>query len=1125
MRPHGALLVYLFCILPAAVLGQSTFGTIRGQLTDKTGAVVPSAKIVITHQAENSSREVSGDGQGNFEAVNLKAGSYSVSAEATGFKAVQKRDLILDARQILRVDLELEVGQVSEQVTVEGTAAVISPETQTVSTSFDNKQVLSLPANFRGDRSTSPLGLIAFLPGVQTDNADGGRFGVQGALPHQTEVSLDGISTVSVRTNGPQKELFPSVEGIAEIRVQGVGNNAEFGQVGDITTTSKGGGNDFHGSLFEYMQNRVFDAATYGSPSKPQKTANTFGGSLGGRILRNKTFFFTAYEGMRFRSGGTIQNHVPTQSMRDGDFSREPSVIRDPLNSNQPYANNRIPATQLSPVAQRILKYYPLPNFGRTDVLTNANFRENRANPITSDQYDVRIDHILSAKQGLFVRWSSKDQNQVGLNNLLLPSDDVVTDSRSLVVSHNAALSAAMLNEFRLGLANYDLVQQYNFDGAKITGEFGFQGLPSTFPFNGITAIGFDRGSITNFGKPKQQFVYSRNIQFNDNLTWTRGRHTMKFGGDFRRLRAESNLSFLASDDYGSFRFNSAYAGNEFAEFLIGLPYYAGISTTGKDTDGLSWHYAFYAQDNFRVNRKLTLEFGVRWEYHPPFTDAAFNITNFDRNVPVTGRVIIPSDPQSKQLTAPGFLTSINACPGPTVNGVPCTPLLTASEAGWPETLRFADKNNFNPRFGFAYRPFSDSKTVVRGGFGIYTMTLLGSVFYSLTGIHGSDVRIYGNRITNNQPAFRWPAVSTGGSAFQTALGNQDFRTANHERLRDPYSMQWNLTVEREIGPVTGIRLSYIGLRSVNLPYSPDINQMQPAALRAAQRPLTDRPFPNWNIIFSRDHGANSIYSAAQAEFTRRTRSGLTLSTAWTWAKNLSDAGGPNPNGFSAENGGGRLTNSLDRRSDRGDVASTRRHRWITTSVYDLPLGKGKKFLAGAHPVVDAIAGGWRLSGILLFQTGPFLTAVMSGGDPSGTNTPLRSSVARPDALINGNLDNPTPGLWWNRDAFLCPGRQPGAADRFACGVTPIGRFGNSGVGTLTGPGTVNLSLGLAKDFRVTEASRIRFEASFTNLPNHPNFSDPQTNISNPAFGRTTSTKSAEGGGNRVGQFALRFEF
>jgi hypothetical protein len=1107
--------LFVLLLLPATLSAQSTFGTIRGTVTDASGAVVAGATVKIQSLNQSLAREVTSDAQGNYEVSNLKAGQYALAVQASGFKTFSQTGLLLDARQVLRADASLQVGKVDETITVEGGAAVINTETQTVAATFTSEQVLSLPANYRGAGSTSPYRLLAALPGVQSDNGFG--FSIQGALPHQTEVSVDGISTVNVRSNGPLRDNFPSAESISEMKVQAVGNNAEYGQVADITTTSKGGTNQFHGSAFNYHQNAALDATPLGSPRKPAKVANTFGGSFSGPVFRNKTFFLGAFEGMRFRSATTVQSTVPAADLRRGIFT---SAIRNPFNNNQPFADNRIPDNLISPIAKKILDLYPLPNFAAT---TN-NFRENRPAPIESNQFDVRVDHNLTGKQSVFGRYTWKDVDETSPMRLSLPARTLFDKNRNLVVSHNYTISASLLNEFRFGRTYRDSGAALPLDTVGFTKGLGLLGLGNlrqdvlpNITFSGIT---------TNLSNNRAK-VESSLYQFNNNTTWNWGRHTLKFGVDFRRLGTNDITSFTSGDDAGVHNFRGVFTGNDFADFLLGLPASTTVAVVNVDVEGSANHYHFYAQDSFKVSPKLTLEYGLRYELHPPFRDQNFNIGNFDRNVARTGRVIIPSDPQARAITPQSFLNGINACPAPNSPlGVSCTPVLTASEAGFPEGLRFTDRMNFNPRFGFAWRPFDDGKTVVRGGFGVYTMTILGSVFYSLTASTSSDVREFVNSQTATGPAYAWPNTRAGG-ARASALGTVDFRTANHDRFKDPYTMQWNLTVEREIGWETGVRVTYTGMRGVHLPFAPDLNQPLPSTTPFAQRPLTDRPFPNWNIIYSRDTGANSVYNALQVEAQRRLKNGLMFSSAWTWSKNLSDAMGPTSPGFSNENGGGRLSNSLDRRADRGNVGFNRRHRWITTAVYDLPFGKGRAFGSDSNYFVNALLGGWRLSSIFLWQTGTFLTPTIGAGDPSGTNGPSRGGQ-RPDLVAGrkGNLDSPTADRWFDRSAFVCPGGAVGQATQFNCStIAPIGRFGSAGVGTLVGPGTVNLSMGLAKDFQLTERVRLKFEGTFTNLPNHPNLADPATNISSAAFGVITSARGADSGGNRVGQLALRIEF
>jgi hypothetical protein len=1118
MRSIGLFLLLL--LVSSTLPAQSTYGSILGTVTDPAGGRIAHVGLTITNQDEDISRSVVSDEFGNYEVLNLKAGVYSVKCEGPGFKTFQARDLQLVARQVLRVNVTLEVGSVTESVNVSASAPVITTETGTIATSFDSNQVLTIPSNYRGAGSTSPMRVLAFQPGINSDNGTG--YSVQGATPAQTEYSLDGISTVSVRSNGALNEVFPSAEGIAEMKVQGVGNSAEYGQVGDITTTSRGGSNAFHGSAFEYLQNRAFDATSYGSTIKPQKTANTFGGSFGGPIRRNRAFAFGTFEDMQYHTGTTLQATVPTDAQRRGDFSRESYTVRDPF-TNVPYAGNQIPASQISSVATNVLKYYPLPNFGRSDVQTSSNFRNPAAAPTTSYQWDTRVDYTISNRQSVFGRISWKNVNNVSPLVFLLPSDTGRNNSRSLTLSHVASIKPNLVNEFRFGFAINDAVTQYNFDGRKITGEIGLK-TPAELTFNGLPTFSFGSGT-TSFGRGKPGFTFSHSYQWNNNTTWTVGRHAVKFGGDIRRLHVETSLGFTGSDNYGNSAFDGRFSGRDLSDFLLGLPYGTNYASVNQDNDGMAWHYAFYIQDSFKASSKLSLEYGLRWELHPPFYDKGGNITNFDRSVPITGRVIIPSMPRATQITAPGFLLTINACPAPSVQGLPCTPFLTAKDAGFPEGLRYTQWYNFNPRFGFAYRPFNDTRTVIRGSAGRYTMTLLGQVFYGLTGISSSDVREFTNTITNGVPSFQFPNIVAPGTGVRAgSLGSAYFGTAEDPTYKDPYSYQWSLSFERDLGWDTGFRLSYIGLRSLQMPWAPDLNQPLPSTVPYAQRPLTDRPFPYWSRLYSYDTGANAMYNSLQTEVHHRTRGGLTFSSAWTWAKNLGDNNGPASTGWAGAHGGGRVTNSLDRAADRGDFYATRRHRFTTTAFYDLPFGKGRALGKNWGRAIDAVAGGWRMATVLLIQTGPYLTATFSGGDPSGTNASARGSM-RPDRVGDGNLSNPTPNAYFDRAAFLCPGRIPGAADQFNCNVAPIGRFGNAGVGTLHGPGTVNLSMGLGKDFRITERSRLRLEGTFTNLPNHPNLADPGTNITALNFGVVTSARGGDSGGNRVGQMSLRFEF
>lgn len=1121
-------------LLAHPVFGQTTLGTILGTVTDPSGAAVQDAEVRARHLAENIEAATRTNGAGDFELPEMKPGPYALTVSAPGFRLFRASDLLLQARSRLRVNARLEVGELTQTVEVTSSAGVIATDTPAIASYLSAKKVLDLPSNVRGAGSTSPYALLQTLPGVQADNGLG--LSVQGGLPAQSESSVDGISITQVTGNSPNRNQFLSVESISEIRVQGVGNTAEFGQPGDITLISKSGSNDFHGALFWYHQNRAFDARSFGQNVLPAKIGNTFGATLGGPFSiprlydgRNRTFFYFTWESLRFPRQTTIQNTVPTTFVKNGDFSREGITIRDPLNG-QPFPGNLIPSSRINPVAQKILPFFPDPNSGPADRRAAANYRDNRSTTINSDQFEFRGDQNIGNRHRVFGSFMYKKIPSSAPNNLTLPSDTVDEKYWQTAGSWSYTITPSLLNELRAGFVRSDASRVFNFDGRAFTNSLNLKDIQRDIFFNGLPNFSIDL--YTAFSKSRPGFSISDNFQIIDNLTWTRGRHTFKYGGDLRKLRARSDLGFTTGNNYGDFAFGPTFTGYGFADFLLGVPAQSAIAVVSRDNDGQAWHYKFYAQDTWRVSSRLTVDLGLRYELHPAYRDNGLNIANFDRSIPVTGRVLIMSDPKAREYVAPGAALSFNACPAPAINGIPCTPIVTAEEAGLPEGLRKTYKTQFLPRLGFAYR--LNDRTTVRASGGFYNMIILGSVFYSLTGTVQSDVRNFNNVGSDGRPIFTLPETRTPGSGVRGgAIGTFEFRTANQIDFRPPQMFQWALSVDRELASHTGLRVSYIGSRSYQLPWAPDINMMAPSTTFFSQRSNLERPFPNFGLIFSRDAGANALYNSLQVEANRRLAGGLAYTAAYTLAKNLADNAGPAPGGFAGENGGGRVTNSLDRRADRGDVYATRRHRMVNTLVYQLPFGRGRRFLSQASRPVDLLAGGWQFSTILTLQSGPFLTPVFSGGDPSGTNAPSRGPQ-RPDRLgaANGSVPGPTRDQWADRSAFACPGRAAGAL-QFDCRIgavpgrdpNPIGRFGNSGVGILTGPGTFAWNAGMQKRFAFGERAGLRLEGSFTNLPNWTNLGDPNLNIADSNFGRITSVRSVDFGGGRTGQVSLRLEF
>jgi hypothetical protein len=1138
IRRICALSILCLILSLTSAYGQSTYGAIIGTVKDTSGAVVGNVSIKVTNTDENESHEVKSKNNGDYELLNILPGHYRVTASASGFETFTATELLLVARQTLRVDPELHVGQMSQAVTVESSeAGVIETDTQVIQETFDPQKLLNLPANIRANGNTSPYQLIQVLPGVQAD--DSGNFSIQGGLQSQTQYSLDGISITDVTGNSPLKNAFPSSESIAEIKVQGVGNPAEYGQVGDVTTISRSGTNQFHGDLFWYTQNAALNAINFGQTTKPKLIANDFGASVGGPVRiphlyngKDKTFFYGTYEGFRYPKTSTVQDTVPTQAMQSGNFSAEGVTIINPT-TGAPFPNDTIPTNLISPVAQKILSLYPLPNAGETTSVHAANYIVNRDTSYHSDQYDIRIDQYLGAKQSIFGRWTWKDITALSTNDLLIPSTTNPDNYRLLVLAYNYAIRPNLLNEFRFGFTREDTGSTNPFDGKSFSASLGLQGLiglPAFF--NGLPEI--DISNLTGLTADRLQGItHGRTYQVVDNVTWTVGKHSMKFGFDYRHIQAIDPLGFIGGDNYGNFNFNGTFTKSPFADFLLGLPSTTGLDNVKQDNDGITSHYNAYAQDSFRVSPRLTLEYGLRFEFHPGYTDASGNIGNFNPNVAKSGAAIYPDG--SADLLATGFLQSANACPqlgstsGPSLNGAPCMPVLSASQAGLPESLRTAP-HRFMPCFGFAYRPF-DNKTVVRGGFSVYNTEVLGSIYYALTGTLQAATFTYNNAITNGVPAIQWPNVKTGGSGITVPPAGTDyFGTANQINYKDPYSEQWNFSIDRDLGFNTGLRVSYIGMATRDLVWAPNLNQSTYSTTYYVDQPLSSRPFPNWGIINTRANGANANYNAFQLEVNHRYKSGITFNSAYTFAKADADNQGYTSNHFADENAGGRTMDALNRSAEYGPVYGTRRNRWITSAIYELPVGRGRQFGSTMNRFADAVVGGWQLSTIFLWQGGPALTPYFDGGDPSGTGSGVIGRDQAPDVIGNPNSSNPTASQWFNVGAYTCPAT-PGWKPGTSCLIgtpgngAPIGRFGDAGMGLVTGPGTVNLNAGLSKRFALTERVKIKVEGSFTNALNHLNLANPVTAIDNSSVGQITLARPADFGGNRTGQVGARVEF
>jgi hypothetical protein len=1185
---------------------QATQGAIIGSVKDAAGAVVSGATVTLTNIDEGAVRTLRTNSVGDYRFMDVKAGRYSVAVSAPNFQKWLASGVMLTVRQELRLDATLVVGAVQQEVQVTGeSASAIETDSPTISGNFTADDAQNLPVNTRASfTGTSAANIFGTLPGVQADGNNPVQFSLQGALPYQVDVTVDGITSKNTAGGSFIGDTFPSTESISEIRADGVLANAEYGNPGQIIVTTKGGSNKFHGSGFWYYQNSAFDAIPYTYPTtktKAEQTGNTFGGSIGGPVIlphlyngHNKTFFFGAYEGWRHPAQTTINEVVPSTLMKQGDFSNY--VVPDKNGNNTftgitnpytgaAYSGNKINGNISSIALNTLKQFYPDPNIGNPAAYVDngvANWQANVDKSGHSNQFDVRGDQYFGANQKFLIwgKFTWKDFPTTSPEQLLVPSQLNISQNRAMKVDTNWSIKPNLINEGGFGFTLYTNGRSDSFDGKAWTLAQGWNGLQNLF-YNGIPEMDFNNlqslsaERLTGLNK-------SKTYEYSDTLIWSKGKHTYKFGGDVQTLEAITPLGFGGSDNYGAYTFNTTnsqgmFTGVDFADFLLGTPYQTFIDVVKQDNDGISVHYHFFGQDEWRITPHLTLSYGLRYELHPGYYDKYGDIGNFDPSVAKSGRIIYPQGKQA--LLAQSFLASANACDAnginntntAVINGAPCMPVVDNSTAGYPSGLKKYPHLRFMPRVGFAFRPFANDNWAIRGGFGMYNINMLGSSFYSLTGTIQAATQQFTNTYnsTSHAAGYQWPSVyaGSGNTGGNTNYGKDYFGTANSTNWKDPYTEQWSLGVDHDFGSGYAARVTYIGFETHQLVWAPDENTLPYSTTSAYNQPFSARLFPNWGVINTRATGANASYHSLQMEASHRLQHGLEFHSTFTWAKALADNQGPNNTSFGGEGGGGRATSILDRHADFGNVYGTRRLRWNSTLLYDLPIGRGKLIGGSMSRVADLMVGGWRLSNILTVQTGPYETPYFPGGqgDPSGTGSGLSSSAAgwnppsHPQhadkvAGVSISPSNRNRYNWINANAFACPGDpnwQPGnacATGNAGASVTttsgttictgceringtiytvpnPIGRFGNSQVGSVEGPGLFNLSSGLSKSFAVTERFKIKAEGSFTNVLNHTNLGDPNMNLSSTKFGLITGSIGSDFGGARTGQISLRAEF
>ncbi len=1081
---------FVFCMLVALcavnVPAQESRATLSGTITDPAGAVVAGASVVLTARATGVQTSSVSDGEGQFRFPVLPVGDYTLAVQAVNFAAIEGRELSLRVGEERRVDVSLTLESVGEIVTVN--APITDSLTQTLSTVIPNERVVNLPLN---GRQLQELALTA--PGVSaaggfrsnafnqfglatSTDGNAGAFSVNGAPSRANGFFLDGVDI-----NVPEQGVIafpPLVEATQEFQLQTSVFNAEYGRFSGsiVNIVTKSGTNDFHGSVYEFFRNDALDANDFfnNANNLPRTVLkqNQFGATFGGPIRRNKHFIFGNYEGNRVRQGtGPFASNVPTADQRAGRLSfrnadGSPGILD---------ISNRI-----APITRQILDgFIPLPNAQQS----GANYIANGIERMDEDAFTIRTDSYLTGKDVVSVRYLFDFQNQVYPFDIFfvsasLPAFPFPNPERrqSLAVSYTKTFSPNVINEFRFGLN-----RQLNPIPSGTTIDPASIGLPNGAPQNE-----FGRGlpiiRVTGFGGTGGQpltdnlgaSTTARTLfQYIDNLSVTRGRHNSRFGGEARRAQVNSSAyrTLRGSLNFNGSRngvINTSVRGNApvaaLADFLLGLPAQATISSANPSRGFRTSAVSLYAQDEWQVNNRLTLNLGLRYEIDTPLTEVNGLLSNL---IPGVGNFIVGSDELPR--------------------------------------LHRLDKNNFAPRVGFAYRATEDGRNVVRGGFGVFYdsgvfqdrfSTARTNAPFAITAIDNAPAPFP----IDNAPAITFTRLIGAGQATSAASIDVNYRT--------PYALQYNINVQREISRNLLAEVAYVGRRGLNASRPVNINQVVAANSTAAVElglPVGSRPFNSMNTpaaarfsndIIQQQYNGQSVYHSLQARLERRFSGGSSFLASYTFGKSIDDVSGI---GSGADD---RAQDSYNLRAQRAISNFDIKHRFVLSLVFRVPFGRGRRFFSN-NGFLTTLLSNFQTDSITTVQSGqPFTVTV-------GSFDPVTSISNRRPNLVGDPSANVPQGFAFNPAAFAIP----------APGV-----LGNVGRNTLRGDSYYNTDFGILRRFRVAplgEAGNIQLRAEFFNLYNHPNFNFPVSTLSSSAFGRYVSNATSP----RVIQFAVKVGF
>lgn len=1082
----------------ASIHAQTNTAELTGAVKDSLGGVVAGATVVVIHDASGFKLERTTDESGSFLFPALPVGEYTISVELIGFKKIVQKGVVLKIGQIIKLEFVLEAGNISDQVNITGGEPLLKTTSAEISDIIENQRIVELPLNGRQFLQLALLSEGVIKPPGGTRGAAmqqaGDLVNVAGQRSGHNIYLLDGVKITDELFNN--LVISPSVDAIREFKIQKSMYSPEFGGKASalINVATKSGTNNYNGSLFEFFRNAVFDAKNFfDDPKKPIPpfNQNQFGGTFGGPVIiprayngKGKTFFFVNYEGQRISKSVTKTFSVPTVAVRNGNFSGL-APIYDPLSTNVAgnrlaFTNNKIPANRLDPVAQSFLAKVPLPNLpGNVQNLVAA-LKEQTV----MDQFNMRVDHQLSARDSIFGRLSIFKVDTLQpfgtnqLNESLLPGfgRDLTTNTYNLALSYIHDFSNNVLNEFRFGWLSVSGGQTSENRGVDFAAQAGLLGVTKDPRDVGYPQVSLG-GVYSTMGDPTV-LIFRDNSSFEifDNVLIHHGRHAIKFGGYLFHLKFNPSNPDTARGAFSfTNRFTSSQAGladgNAFADFLLGYPSSAQVGIGRGEEDARTNWLHMYVQDDWQVTPNLTLNVGLRYEINQHMKDVDNRLSAIDLSVP-GGRFIIASDEQGRISSAANAL-------------LPLLPLpyVTSAEAGLSRGLLDTDYNRFAPRFGLAWKIPGKSDTVIRAGFGIY----LNQWAYSVQQALARNLPFFLAKSVNTAADARIPSLQTRDVLTSNAIGSIGGNNMDQD-YRIEYNEAWSLSIQRLLTPTTLFEVAYLGSRTVGADSSTVRNVPLPGPGPIAPR----RPFPALSGFNSIRWDGWSTYHALTLKGEKRLSKGMTFVANYTWSKSIDDAS--DPGGTSFEANLPQDVRNLD--AEKALSSFDHRHRFVASYLYELPFGKE------ATGWKKKAFNGWQIGGIVTLQSGAPFT-VNLGVDRANIGS---GPAQRPNLLRDPNLSSGrTPEKWFDTSAFSLP-------DPFT--------FGNAGRNIVFAPGYSDVDFSVQKETNLAEGVRLKFRVEAFNLLNHPNFDVPNRVAFSPSFGRIFSADAS-----RQIQLALKLEF